>query len=105
VCFAMFYWIIDVRGHKRWAKPFVIFGMNAITVYVLSGLIGRMYGSVLNLRQPDGTEISLQGYIFRTFFLPLGSPINASLIFAICFLLFLFLLAWIMWKRNWFLKV
>lgn len=105
VCFAMFYWIIDVKGYKRWAKPFVIFGMNAITVYVLSGLIGRLYGSILTLQQSDGAEISLQGYIFRTFFLPLGSPINASLIFAICFLLFLFLLAWIMWKRNWFLKV
>lgn len=104
VCFAMFFWIIDVKGYKRWAKPFVIFGMNAITVFVLSGLIGRLYGSVIKLQQVDGTEISLQGYIFKTFFLPLASPINASLIFAICFLLFLYLIAWIMWKNKWFLK-
>lgn len=104
VCFAMFYWIIDVKGYKRWAKPFIIFGMNAITVFVISGLIGRLYGSVIKLNQPDGSEISLQGYIFRTFFLPLASPINASLIYAICFLLFLYLIAWIMWTRKWFLK-
>ena len=104
VCFAMFYWIIDVKGYKRWAKPFIIFGMNAITVFVISGMIGRLYGSVIKLKQPDGSEISLQGYIFRTFFLPLASPINASLIYAICFLLFLYLTAWIMWKRKWFLK-
>ena len=104
VCFAMFYWIIDVKGYKRWVKPFIIFGMNAITVFVISGMIGRLYGSVIKLKQPDGSEISLQGYIFRTFFLPLASPINASLIYAICFLLFLYLTAWIMWKRKWFLK-
>jgi predicted acyltransferase len=104
VCFAMFYWIIDVKGYKRWAKPFIIFGMNAIAVFVLSGMIGRLYGSVIKLKQPDGSEISLQGYIFRTFFLPLASPINASLIYAICFLLFLYLIAWIMWTRKWFLK-
>jgi len=104
VCFAMFYWIIDVKGYKRWAKPFIIFGMNAITVFVISGMVGRLYGSVIKLNQPDGSEISLQGYIFRTFFLPLASPINASLIYAICFLLFLYLIAWIMWTRKWFLK-
>ena len=104
VCFAMFYWLIDVKGYKKWAKPFVIFGMNAITVFVLSGLIGRTYGSIVKVHMPDGAEVSLQGYIFRTFFLPLASPINASLIFAICFLLFLFFIAWIMWKRKWFLK-
>lgn len=104
VCFAMFYWIIDVKGYKRWAKPFIIFGMNAITVFVISGLVGRLYGSVIKLNQPDGSEISLQGYIFRTFFLPLASPINASMIYAICFLLFLYLIAWIMWTRKWFLK-
>jgi len=104
VCFAMFYWIIDVKGYKRWAKPFIIFGMNAITVFVISGLVGRLYGSVIKLNQPDGSEISLQGYIFRTFFLPLASPINASLIYAIGFLLFLYLIAWIMWTRKWFLK-
>jgi predicted acyltransferase len=104
VCFAMFYWIIDVKGYKRWAKPFIIFGMNAIAVFVLSGMVGRLYGSVIKLKQPDGSEISLQGYIFRTFFLPLASPINASLIYAIGFLLFLYLIAWIMWTRKWFLK-
>ena len=35
VCFATFYWFVDVKGYSRWAKPFIIFGMNAITVYVL----------------------------------------------------------------------
>ena len=33
--FALFYWIIDVRGWRKWAFPFVVIGMNAITIYVV----------------------------------------------------------------------
>ena len=57
------------------------------------------------LKQPDGSEASLQAVVFRNLFLPLAQPVNASLIFALSFLLFLFFIAWILWKRKWFLKV
>jgi len=105
VCFAIFYWFIDVKGYSRWAKPFVIFGMNAIAVYVFSESFGKLYDSVIMLKQPDGSELSLQEAIFKTLFIPLASLVNASLIFALCFLLFIFLIAWILWKRKWFLRV
>jgi predicted acyltransferase len=32
---ALFYWIIDVRGYRRWAFVFTVIGLNAITIYVL----------------------------------------------------------------------
>ncbi len=32
--FLAFYWIIDVRGYRRWAFPFVVIGMNAVTIYM-----------------------------------------------------------------------
>jgi len=35
---AAFYWIIDVRGYVRWAFPFVVIGLNPITIYVAQGL-------------------------------------------------------------------
>ena len=35
VVFALFYWIIDVLGYRRWAFPLVVIGANAITIYVL----------------------------------------------------------------------
>lgn len=31
---AAFYWAIDLCGWRRWAFPFVVIGMNAITIYV-----------------------------------------------------------------------
>ena len=33
---AIFYWVIDVRGWKAWSKPFVVFGANSITIYMLN---------------------------------------------------------------------
>jgi predicted acyltransferase len=35
---ALFYWIIDVRGHKKWAFGFIVIGMNSIAVYVATGI-------------------------------------------------------------------
>lgn len=36
---AVFYWLIDVRGYRRWAFFFVVVGMNSITIYLGSRLI------------------------------------------------------------------
>ncbi|HWW02124.1 MAG TPA: DUF5009 domain-containing protein [Candidatus Acidoferrum sp.] len=36
---ALFYWVIDVKGYRRWAFFFVVIGMNAITIYLLSGIV------------------------------------------------------------------
>ena len=30
-----FYWLIDVRGWRRWAFFFKVIGMNALTIYLL----------------------------------------------------------------------
>jgi predicted acyltransferase len=105
ICFAMLYWLIDVRGYNRWPVPFIILGMNAIAVYSLSEFIGKLYTSVIVFHRPDVTEVSLQETIFKSFFLPLASPVNASLIFAVCFLIFIFFFAWILWKKRWFIRV
>jgi len=35
----LFYLLIDVIGWRRWAFPFVVIGMNAITIYVLNRFI------------------------------------------------------------------
>ena len=37
---AAFYWAIDMRSWRGWSRPLVWVGMNAITLYVLSNLLG-----------------------------------------------------------------
>jgi predicted acyltransferase len=104
VIFAMFYWLIDVKGYKKWALPFNIYGMNAITVFVLAGVVGRTM-ALIKVAQDDGTLISLQRHIYMHFFVPLASPLNASLLYAICFIGMMFIVVWFMWRMKWFVKV
>lgn len=104
VIFAMFYWLMDVKGYKKWALPFNIYGMNAITVFVLSGLVAKTMG-MIKVTQDDGTLISLQRHIYTHLFVPIASPLNASLLYAICFIGVMFLVVWFMWRMKWFLKV
>lgn len=37
---ALFYWVIDVKGYKKWAFFFVVIGMNPITIYCLQWFVG-----------------------------------------------------------------
>jgi predicted acyltransferase len=44
---AGFYWIIDIRGWKRWAFPLVVVGMNSIGMYMMFMLIRGWFGQTL----------------------------------------------------------
>jgi len=37
--FALFYWIIDVKGWKKWSFPFQVIGMNSITIFMAPRII------------------------------------------------------------------
>ena len=42
-----FYWLIDVKGYRRWATVFVIFGMNPVAIYFLSEILDTSLRFVL----------------------------------------------------------
>ena len=37
--FVLFYWIIDVRGYRRWTLFFTVIGLNSITIYMAQSII------------------------------------------------------------------
>lgn len=43
---ALFYWVIDVKGWWKWSFPFMVIGMNAITIYMLSAIVD--FGGIAN---------------------------------------------------------
>ncbi len=101
---ALCYWLIDIKGYRRWAVPFVIFGTNALAVFFLSGLFARGLGLV-KLAGADGKPVSLQRAIFQNFFASWASPINASLFYAVCFVLLWLGLMAILYRKRIFIKV
>ena len=102
-CFGLCYWLIDAKGYQSLTRPFVVYGVNALIVFFVSGLLARTL-NIIRIETADGT-LSLQRIIFNTVFLPLASEINASLLFAISWIvLWYFVLSW-MYKRNIIIKV
>ncbi|MGH9947121.1 MAG: acyltransferase family protein [Pyrinomonadaceae bacterium] len=102
--FGSCYWLIDIKGYKKWAWPFVIFGVNALALFVFSGIFGRMI-SAYKVIDSEGKSVSIQRWIVDNIFLIIFDPINASLAYAISFILFWFFLMWLLYRKRFFIKV
>ena len=98
-----FYWLIEVKGKNRWAFPFVVFGMNAITLYVATGLFVRWVMLPWKVRF-DGSFTSLTGYFYKSFAAVAG-PTIGSLMYSTLIIGIGWLLCYWMYKRKIFLKV
>lgn len=101
---AFCYWFIDIKKVTWWIKPFHVYGMNAITVFFLSGIVGRLL-YLIKWETAEGTMITLKNYLFETFFLSWLSPINASLGFAVVYIIIWLGLMWILYVKKIFIKV
>ena len=96
VCF----WLIDVKGWDRWTRPFVIFGVNALALYAFSGIMSNVLGMV----ELPG-KVSLQEWIFQNLFLSWTTPVNASLAFALSYVLLWLFLMWLLYRKRIYIKV
>lgn len=103
-CFAFCYWIIDVKGYKKWSKPFEIYGLNALTMFFLAGLFGRLT-AIIKWTGSDGAVISLKSYYYRNLFLSVADPMIASFLHSLFYVVGLFLIAYIMYRKKWFVRI
>ncbi|MEM1269377.1 MAG: DUF5009 domain-containing protein [Bacteroidota bacterium] len=101
---AVCYWFADVQGRQRWTIPLQVYGVNAITVFFFSGLVGKaLY--LIRIAQPDGSSPTIKGLLYDAVFVPLGPPKVASLLFALTWITVWFGVLWAMWKRGLVVKV
>ncbi|MDZ7260848.1 MAG: DUF5009 domain-containing protein [candidate division KSB1 bacterium] len=98
------YWLIDVKGYQRWATPFLIYGTNAIAVYVLSSLVAEIM-TTWKVTGADGSEMQLKTYLFEKLFASWASPINASLFFALTYVLIWLGLMALLYRKRIFIKI
>jgi predicted acyltransferase len=96
--------MIDVKGYRKGTKPFVIFGMNAITVFTISELLAAVLWTV-SWQTDDGKMTTLHDALYDVVFLPVADPVNASLLFAVVFVGLMYCVARFMWKMKWFVKI
>lgn len=82
ICFAL----IEIYHWVDWTKPFLLFGKNAMLVYILHVLFLKIQAVIL-VHQTNGTMVDLRVYITDLLFGYL-SPKNASLCYAVGYTLF-----------------
>ena len=87
--FAVFYWLIDVKGWTRWTPFFAVVGMNSITIYLAQQIIP--FRSVCEFFL--GGAASYMNELWAEWLLALGY-------FAVCWLFL-----WFLYKKKVFLKV
>jgi predicted acyltransferase len=101
---AVCYWLIDLKGRRRWAFPFVVFGTNALAVFFLTGMCAKLLG-LIKLTGADGKPASLHSVIYKGIFDSSLAAKDASLAFALCFVAVWFGLMWLLYRRKIFIKV
>jgi predicted acyltransferase len=87
-----FYFLIDVKGWRRWAFPLVVIGMNSIAMYVMAHLID---GFILK-----GFQTIFGQNIYKTFGEAYASLFSGAVVLGTLWLI----LFW-MYRRRLFLKI
>ena len=92
-------YLVDILGYKRFAKPWVIFGSNAIAVYVLAGLIGYFFYGI----KFGGASLKAH---FMDIFTGIGlEPKFVSLVAALLYIGILFIPAYFLYRKKIFIKL
>lgn len=100
ITWAVLIWIMDIKGKKSWAYPGVVFGMNAISAYVLSYILQIPF---TNISLENGANIQT---IYMKSLINMGMlPELASMIWAVLFTSSCFIPVWYLYKKKIFLKI
>lgn len=87
--FALFYWIIDVKGWQKWTLFFRVIGLNSITIYMAQKIIN--FGSIRNFFLGGLVEILPETW---------GAVVNYAGFVTVCWLFLYFL-----YRQKIFLKI
>ena len=90
--FALFYYIIDVKGWDKYSLFFTVIGMNSITIYVLQWICNLHHTSNFFF---EGLSVKLAAW-----YAPLG-----DLVLSIGYVTTCWLLLWVLYKKRIFLKI
>lgn len=91
---------IEFRGWTKPAAFFEVFGKNPLFIYVMSGVVVKLY-----LLVRTGPDENLYGWLYQHIFRPIGGNYPGSLLFALFHVGLFWLLGWVMDKRKIYIRV
>lgn len=100
---AAFYFVIDMQGFRKWAFPFVVWGMNAIAAYFIS-IIVRVHTVQEWYTEVDGERVTLWRAKLH-YWTELAGEYWGSWLFTSSYIFFWFLVLLWMYRRRIFWRV
>lgn len=104
---SIIYYLIDILNYKKWTTFFVVWGVNPMIVFFLSGILPRAF-TMIKVKNPiDPTsEIDIRNYAY-TFWISSNfeNQMLSSLIYAVIYVLLWSCLLWYFYKKKMFFKV
>jgi len=102
---AVCFWAIEQQGwRKGWTWVWLVFGSNAIAVYMFSELLPGVLDNV-RMASAAGHPINLNIFIFEHVFAPIPDPHWAAFAYSVSFTAVCFIPVWILYRKKIFLKV
>ncbi len=103
---ALLIWIIDLKGYTKWTSFFVVFGMNPLIIFALSGLYARSISRFIHVTENDGSVVNGYTWLYQHVFMPLSPDLRvSSLLFALSHIVLFWLIGLILYKKKIFIKV
>lgn len=98
-------WLSDIRGHRRVAHPFTVYGVNALTVFVMSGVVARLM-SAIRWHEDTDQVVTLKQAVYRACYTSwIGDPYLASLAFALTWVACWYAVLAVMFRRGIVIKL
>jgi len=101
------YYVIEIAHYKKWTRIFLIWGVNPMIVFFLSGILPGVWG-MIEIQNPETAleQINIRDYFYNFCITPVfTNPLNASLAFALLYVLFWTLILWFFYKKKLIFKV
>lgn len=100
-------WAADIQNWRGGvARFFQIYGSNALFAYLLAGVLVK---TMLSISWLDASKKSgkgnVFGWIYENVFAQIEAGKTGSLLFALTFMMLVWLVCWILWRRRWFFKL
>lgn len=91
--------VIEIRKRRQWSQFFLVFGKNPLFIYILADLL------ITLLYMVSVGEKSLQQSFFEGVLLRIASPINASLLFALIFMMLCWSIGYVLDRKKIYIRV
>ncbi len=98
------YWLVDVKGYRRWTGPLLVFGTNSIVAFWLSSCVAIVLDWIV-ISDAAGEPAVMKKYLYETLYASWLDPANASLAYAVTYVMIWLALLSLLYRRRIFIRI